>query len=113
MRWWHGDQYGVRYKQFAHSTADKTATTITSCLGVTFLVPVYPGCPGKGIAVHYSESPLALTLLTLSITLLMIAVLTLQLALLTLTLNLTLTIKIVKLQNSGRSVLEKGTLNQN
>jgi len=52
VRYWHGYLSGARCRWFAYGLADATATPsslapVTSRNGFNFLVPAYPGCPGK------------------------------------------------------------------
>ena len=51
VRYWHGYLSGARCKWFAYGTADATATPSSlapkNAEWFTFLVPAYPGCPGK------------------------------------------------------------------
>jgi len=47
MRCWHGYLSGTRCRWFAYGPADATASSLASLNGLVFLVPAYPGCPGK------------------------------------------------------------------
>jgi len=52
MRCWRGYLCGGRCKLLAHGAADATAAPVISCfvkiqIGLTFLMPAYPSCPGK------------------------------------------------------------------
>jgi len=48
MRCWRGYLSGARCEWFAYGPADATATPSSiASLKLTFLVPAYPGCPGK------------------------------------------------------------------
>jgi len=52
MRCWCGYLSEARCKWLAYGPADATATPVISCFikiqnSLTFLVPAYPGCPGK------------------------------------------------------------------
>ena len=51
MRCWHSYLSGVRCKWFVYGPADATATPSSlaslKSFVLTFLVPAYPGCPGK------------------------------------------------------------------
>jgi len=48
MRYWHGYLSGARCKWFAYGSADATARHhLLHPEWFTFLVPAYPGCPGK------------------------------------------------------------------
>ena len=48
MRCWHVCLSGARCKWFAYGPANATAAaSLKSQIGLTFVVPAYPGCPGK------------------------------------------------------------------
>jgi len=65
MRCWPGYLSGARCRWFAYDPADANVTPIISCfikiyIGLTFLVPAYPGCPGKDAVKRVSDCLLSL-----------------------------------------------------